>query len=103
MDRICNSQKKKKLPCPLGRGQKVCHFVCQSVTLSPPKPLDEVQPNFVCELLTNERYIHVTYQTGFSFGRLGHASGLGLGGTGRGGGSKKKSKIQPNLVCELLT
>ena len=23
-----------------------------SVTLSPPKPLDEIQPNLVCELLT---------------------------------------------------
>ena len=28
-------------------------------------------------LLTNERYI--TYQTGFSFGRLGHAKGWDLG------------------------
>ena len=46
-----------------------------------------LKPNFVC-LLTNERY--KTYQTGFSFGRLGHAPGLGLGGTMRGlGGSKK--------------
>ena len=26
--------------------------VCPSVTLSPPKPLDEIQPNLVCELLT---------------------------------------------------
>ena len=93
------------------------------VTLSPLKPLDEIQPNlcvscshewgaqrhiffgpapwgpgegskgqisldfnykvnfkifktdFVC-LLTNERY--KTYQTGFSFGRLGHAPGVGV-------------------------
>ena len=36
------------------------------------------KPNFVC-LLTNERY--KTYQTGYSFGRLGHAPGVGLGGT----------------------
>ena len=35
-------------------------------------------------LLTHERY--KTYQTGFSFGRLGHAPGVGLGGTGGGGG-----------------
>ena len=35
-------------------------------------------------LLTNERY--KTYQTGFSFGRLGHAPGVGLGGTIGGGG-----------------
>ena len=26
--------------------------VCPSVMLSPPKPLDEIQPNLVCELLT---------------------------------------------------
>ena len=36
-------------------------------------------------LLTNERY--KTYQTGFSFGRLGHAPGVGLGGTVGVGGS----------------
>ena len=29
-----------------------CNCLCQSVTLSPPKPLDEIQPNLVCELLT---------------------------------------------------
>ena len=49
---------------------------------------------------------------GFSFRRLGHAQGVGLGGGGGGGGgvkggwgeSKKLfSEIQPNLVCELLT
>ena len=42
--------------------------------------------NFVY-LLANERYI--TYQTGFSFCRLGHAQGLDLGimwGGGGGGG-----------------
>ena len=51
-------------------------------------------------LLTNERY--KTYQTGFSFCRLGHAPGVRLGGTvGLGGGGKKKnSEIQPELVCE---
>ena len=40
--------------------------------------------NFVC-LLTNERY--KTYQTGFSFDCLGHAPGIGLGGTVGGWGS----------------
>ena len=35
-------------------------------------------------LLTNERY--KTYQTGFSFRCLGHAPGVGLGGTVGGGG-----------------
>ena len=54
-------------------------------------------------LLTNERY--KTYQTGFSFGRLGHAPGVGLGGTVGGCGVKKFffSENQPDLVCELLT
>ena len=54
-------------------------------------------------LFTNEGY--KTYQTGFSFGHLGHAPGVGLGGTVGGGWSKKIffSEIQPDLVCELLT
>ena len=54
-------------------------------------------------LLTHERY--KTYQTGFSFGGLGHALGVGLGGTVGGWGVKKKffHKIQPDLVCEFLT
>ena len=54
-------------------------------------------------LLTNE--IYKIDQTGFSFGRLGHAPGVGLGGTmGVGGGSKKFShEFQPDLMCELLT
>ena len=53
-------------------------------------------------LLRNERY--KTYQTGFSFGRLGHAPGVGLGGAVGGWGSKIFFfKIQPDLVCELLT
>ena len=41
------------------------------------------KPNFVY-LLTNERYI--TNQTGFSFGRLGHAQGRDLGVPWVGGG-----------------
>ena len=53
-------------------------------------------------LFTNERY--KTYQMGFSFGGLGHAPGVGLGGTMGGlGGSKISSEIQPDFVCELLT
>ena len=38
--------------------------------------------------------------------RLGHATGVGLGGTvggGGGGGQNFFSEIQPELVCELLT
>ena len=88
-------------PCPpgaLGRGQKVKYHLI-SITKSISKIF---KANFVC-LLTNERY--KTYQTGFSFDRLGHAPGVELGGTlGEGGGSKKfVSEIQSELVCELLT
>ena len=57
------------------------------------------KPNFVC-LLTNER--HKTYQTGFSLDHLGHAPGVGLGGT-VGFGFFFFSEIQPELVCKLLT
>ena len=39
-------------------------------------------------LLPHERY--KTYQTGFSFGSLGHALGVGLGGTVGGWGGQKK-------------
>ena len=54
-------------------------------------------------LLTNE--IYKTYQKGFSFGPLGHAPGIGLGGTmwGLGGPKFFFSEILPDLVCELLT
>ena len=30
----------------------VCPSICPSAMLSPPKPLDEIQPNLVCELLS---------------------------------------------------
>ena len=49
----------------------------------------------------------IKHQTGFSFDRLGHVPGVGLGGTVGGGGGlgvqKTFSEIQPELVCELLT
>ena len=61
-------------PWALGRGQKV-KYQKISITKSISKVL---KPNFVC-LLTNERY--KTYQKVFSFGRLGHTPGVGLGGT----------------------
>ena len=57
------------------------------------------KPNFVCQL-TNE--IYETYQTGFSFGRLGHAPGVGLGDTEEVG-VRFFFEIQPELVCESLT
>ena len=61
-------------PGALGRGQKVKYHLI-SITKSISKIFI---PNFVC-VLTNERY--KTYQTGFLFCRLGHALGVGLGGT----------------------
>ena len=59
-------------PRPLGRDQNVNYHII-SITKS---ILKKLKPNFVC-VLTNERY--KTYQTGFSFCRLGHALGVGLG------------------------
>ena len=61
-------------PGALGRGQKVKYHLI-SITKSISKIFI---PNFVC-VLTNKRY--KTYQTGFLFCRLGHALGVGLGGT----------------------
>ena len=61
-------------PGDLGRGQKVKYHL-----ISFTKSISKIFiPNFVC-VLTNERY--KTYQTGFLFGCLGHALGVGLGGT----------------------
>ena len=54
------------------------------------------KPNFVI-LLTNERYI--TYQTGFSFGRLGHAQAWDLGAPWGWGSKNFSPEIQPDLVC----
>ena len=62
-------------PGALGRDQKVkYHLISMTESFS-----KIFIPNFVC-VLTIERY--KTYQTGFSFCRLGHAPGLGLWGTG---------------------
>ena len=62
------------LPRPLGpwgvtKRSNIIKYHLISITKSISKIF---KPNFVC-LLTNERY--KTYQTGFSFGRLGHAWG----------------------------
>ena len=46
--------------------------------------------NFVC-VLTNERY--KTYQTGFSFCRLGNGPGVRLRGAGGAQGVKKNSNM----------
>ena len=72
-------------PGALGRGQKVKYHLI-SITTSISKIFI---PNFMC-VLTNERY--KTYQTGFSFCSLVHASGVGLCGAGVPRGSKKKFK-----------
>ena len=71
-------------PGALGRGQKVKYHLI-SITKSISKFF---LPNFVC-VLTNERC--KTYQTGFSYCRLGHAQGSDLGGLGVPRGSKKNS------------
>ena len=68
-------------PGALGRGQKVKYHLI-SITKSISKIFI---PNFVC-VLTNDRY--KTYQTGFSFRRLGHAPGVGLRGAGGAQGVK---------------
>ena len=69
-------------PGALGRGQKIKYHLI-SITKSISKIFI---PNCVY-VLTNERY--KTYQTGFLFCRLGHAPGMGLGGTRVPRGSKK--------------
>ena len=61
-------------PGALGRGQKVKYHLIP-ITKSTSKIFI---PNFVC-VLTNEGY--KTYQTVFLLFRLGHALGVGLGGT----------------------
>ena len=66
-------------PGALGKGQKVKYHLI-SITKSISKIFI---PNFVC-VLTNERY--KTYQMGFSFCPLDHATGVGL--RGAQGGSK---------------
>ena len=92
------------LPRPLGpwEGAKRSNIIKYHL-ISITKSISKIfKPNFVC-LLTNERY--KTYQTGFSFGHLGHAPGGGTWGY-CGGLEVQKNfffEIQPDLVCELLT
>ena len=79
-------------PGALGRGQKVKYHLI-SITKSISKIF---KPNFVC-LLTIERY--KTYQTGFTFCRLGHAPGVGLGGTVGGWGVQKRFPKFNQIWC----
>ena len=69
----CNGTIFWELPAPLEPwgGAKRSNIITKSISKI-------IKPNFVC-LLTNGRY--KTYQTGFLFDRLGHALGVGLGGT----------------------
>ena len=57
-------------------------------------------PNFVC-VLPNERY--KTYQTGFSFCRLGHALGVGLRGVGGAQGVKKSNMVMWHIKLIGMT
>ena len=83
-------------PGALGRGKKVC----LSVTLSPPKPLDEIQPNFVCELFTwvGPAMAHFFGPTPWALGR-GKKVCLSVTLSP----PKPLDEIQPNFVCELFT
>ena len=75
MNGACNSNFLAPPPGTLRRDQKVKYHLI-SITKSISKI---IIPNFVC-VLTNETY--KTYQTGFSFCRLGHAPWVRLRGTG---------------------
>ena len=87
MDGACNVKLFLAAPTgALGRGQKVKYHLI-SITKSISKIFI---PNFVC-VLTNERY--KTYQTGFSFCPLGHATGVGLWSAGGARGSEKKTSM----------
>ena len=88
--------KKKLAPPPgaLGRGQKVKYHLI-SITKS---ILKIFIPNFVC-VLTNERY--KTYQTGFLFCHLGHATGVGLSGAGGAQGVKKNNFKHGHVAYDI--
>ena len=66
-------------PAPWGPGEGPKGQISISIFKLKLQSISKIfKPNFVC-LLTIERY--KTYQTGFSFCRQGHASGVGLWGT----------------------
>ena len=97
MNRVCNGFFFG--PAPWGHGEGSKGQI--SLNLNHKVNFKDFKPNFEC-LLSIERY--KAYQTEFSFRRLGHALGVGLGGTVGVGGSKNFfSQIQPDLVCGLLT
>ena len=96
MNRVCNGT--FFWPRPLGPwgGTNMSNIIKYHL-FSITKLISKIfKPNFVC-LLTNERY--KTYQTGFTFGRLGHAPGVGLGGTVGVEWSKKKVPKFNQIWC----
>ena len=65
------------VPTPWGLGEGPKGQISLNLNYKVNKSISKVlKPNFVY-LLTNE--IYITYQTGFSFGRLGQAQGWDLG------------------------
>ena len=84
MNGVCNGTLLAPPPGALGRGKRSNTINHHEISIT--KSISKIfKANFVC-LLTNERY--KTYRTGFSFGRLGHAPGVGFGGTVGVGGFK---------------
>ena len=102
---------------PLDESNQICKRVAQmvgvcndTIVLPQGDKIGQISSNFIQRffkskfvyLLKKCRYI--IYETGFSFGRLGHAPGVGIWRTMLGGWGQKFifTTIQPNLVCELL-
>ena len=71
----------------MGAGHQIC-------LLSPPNQWTKFLNQIIVCILTYKRYN--SYQTGFSFGHLGHAPVVGLGGAGGG-------IISVGLSVRLLT
>ena len=78
-------------PGALGRGQR-SNIIKISIT----KSISKIFRSNSVRLLTNERY--KTSQMGFSFDCLGHAPGLGLGGTVGGWGGQNFFFLKFNLT-----
>ena len=73
-----------------------------TVTLSP-KPLDKIQPNLVCELLTWIECAIAKHNLAWGPGPWGGQIGLSVRLSVTLSPPKPLDKIQTNYVCELLT
>ena len=94
MNGACNV--KHFLAPPPGEGQKVkYHLISIAKSI-----LKIFIPNYVC-VLTNE--IYKTYQTRYSFCRLGHASGVGLWGAGVPRGQKNSNLVMWHIESTGMT